>query len=609
MTYNLNIPTRPIAGSWPGPMTRPSLRKRSSFSASWSKTDHLLRRELGFLGARRTVMHIDVYDKDIRQDGQLRANARPKSPAVMIAFEHRKHGWLQYPCDRFTTWQDNVRAIALSLEALRKVDRYGVTREAQQYAGFRALPKAATPTTSYEAACTVLGREANMVVPVDGQLNEAVFYRVRLGAMRNAHPDTVMREMDAASVDAIVTDPPYALTANKKGGTGPASLNVASPAGRARVTTGFMGKAWDGKIPGVEAWAEVLRVAKPGAHLLAFGGTRTFHRLTCAIEDAGWEIRDCIMWVYGSGFPKSLDISKAIDRAAGAERANKTRITAKQWDGWGTALKPAWEPIIVAMKPRDGTFAENAQRHGVAGLNIDGCRVGPGHQNGQGRDGEASSERRYADSGAVVDIAATPGPRGGDPAGRWPANLIHDGSEEVVELFPQQTGGGTPPRRLADNTRNTFGEFKGNECPSGIGGSSGSAARFFYAAKASRAERDAGLEGLDPAVLARSNQAIAEAERGSTIEAAAGAFNLARIVRNNHPTVKPVSLLKYLCKLVSTPTGGTILDPFCGSGSTGIGATSNGQDFIGIEDVAEYCEIARKRIAAAISQSVLELGA
>ena len=583
----------------------------------------------------------------------------------------------------------------------------------------------------------------------------------------------VMREMDAASVDAIVTDPPYALTANKKGGTGPASLNVASPAGRARVTTGFMGKAWDGKIPGVEVWAEVLRVAKPGAHLLAFGGTRTFHRLICAIEDAGWEIRDCIMWVYGSGFPKSHQVGAAVHRRLGQDGAcqcaAKTcsnentsaepqlcartgnhpaasgdalplagvpRLTnretdsqvccptgsdsddeqprpdeaaaqsplpspgcapkhtrsvspddalasaptrslsraprsapltktgcsrpsvvdgdarhhnaentspagtselahrkpdnhrgvshekvsgglelcpvcgkpkAYKWDGWGTALKPAWEPIIVAMKPLDGTFAENAQSHGVAGLNIDGCRVGKTVETWpQTRNYSAKEMSR---PGSTRSVDAHTEPTGPVPSGRWPANLIHDGSEEVVGLFPSPHGAGHI-RSAAEGSHSGGNGGSTEFChgPAPRFGDVGSAARFFYTAKASRSEREAGLEGLDPSVLARSNQAAAEAKRGNIVDEAGGAFNPARIVRNNHPTVKPLSLLTYLCKLVRTPTGGLILDPFCGSGTTGLGAVANGQDCILIDDVAGYCEISSKRMAAATNQTVLDLG-
>lgn len=325
----------------------------------------------------------------------------------------------------------------------------------------------------------------------------------------------VLRTLPSASVDAVVTDPPYGLS--------------------------FMGKRWDYDVPSVEVWQECLRVLKPGGHLLAFAGTRTQHRMAARIEDAGFEIRDMIAWVYGSGFPKSLDVSKAIDKAAGAEReitgsrmgdvgiqggnfSNKTlrgvielrdlpaTSKAKQWQGWGTALKPALEPITVARKPLDGTVAANVLAHGTGAINVDGCRVGTT------KDVPASESTR---SGYMK------GWNGGHSAGdgfnpnvgRWPANLIHDGSEEPCALL-------------------------------------GDAARFFYCAKTSKRDRGDG---------------------------------------NNHPTVKPTDLMRYLCRLV-TPPGGVVLDPFMGSGSTGKAAVAEGFRFIGIEREAEYLEIARRRI-------------
>ncbi len=488
-----------------------------------------------------------------------------------------------------------------------------------------------------------------------------------------------MRDMEAASVDAIVTDPPYALTANKKGGSGAASENLAHPGGRSRITTGFMGKAWDGQHITVETWAAALRVAKPGAHLVAFGGTRTHHRLMCAIEDAGWEIRDCLMWVYGSGFPKSLDVGKAIDKHGGAQVAwfgpwlreerqrrgikqkelalhfpsrtggltgcvanwelgfnlptpeqfntlcdvlgldfdrieeaerevvgNNSRkagwftaqdghdITApatdaaKQWDGWGTSLKPAWEPIILARKPLMGTVAANVQEYGTGGINVDGCRVGNEGETWPGN--KENSHGSY--SGKILGKLAEQYAKPSHPAGRWPANVVHDGSEEVVEMFPQQSGGGTPPRRFADKTRNTFGKFQGNKCPSGIGPSSGSAARFFYCAKASRSERDAGLSGEKRPLTWSSGKKNPGSFQSDGTEKAA---------HNNHPTVKPIALMRWLCRLV-TPPDGLILDPFCGSGSTGVAASLEGFRFIGIDDKPDYCEIARRRIAAASEQ-------
>jgi site-specific DNA-methyltransferase (adenine-specific) len=411
-----------------------------------------------------------------------------------------------------------------------------------------------------------------------------------------------MATLDADSVDAIVCDPPYGLS--------------------------FMGKGWDHGVPGVEFWAEALRVAKPGAHLLAFGGTRTYHRLACAIEDAGWEIRDCVMWVYGSGFPKSHDVSKAIDKAAGAERevvgissvtgarqsrtmddGNKgTRRTyqndepvvnsitapatdaARQWSGWGTALKPAWEPIIVARKPLVGNVAENVLTHGTGAINVDGCRVGI--DGGTSR----SHQEAYGDGGRMDQGGAQPWRTGHDivsiNAGRWPANLIHDGSDEVAGLFP----GDRPSngRRVA-SSRNGFAMKAQPEVDTGYG-DSGSAARFFYCAKASKADRDEGCEGLPQTT----KQSVAHGnKRHGTLPYTNEPREMKPRPRgNHHPTVKPTDLMRYLCRLV-TPPGGVVLDPFTGSGSTGKGAVLEGFRFIGIEREAEYVEIAKARIAAA----------
>ncbi|MFZ9849689.1 MAG: DNA-methyltransferase [Vulcanococcus sp.] len=329
----------------------------------------------------------------------------------------------------------------------------------------------------------------------------------------------VLRTLPDASVDAVVTDPPYGLA--------------------------FMGKRWDYDVPSVEIWAECLRVLKPGGHLLAFAGTRTQHRMAVRIEDAGFEIRDMIAWVYGSGFPKSLDVSKAIDRAAGAERevvgVNANSCPAKpkggagfdaavggealgdmpittpatpeaqQWAGWGTALKPSLEPITMARKPLQGTVAANVLQWGTGGMNVDGCRVGT--DGGTTR----SEQAPYAESGWRTGhkIEAL-------NAGRWPANLIHDGSDEATAC-------------LEDS------------------------ARFFYTAKASRQDRSDG---------------------------------------NTHPTVKPTDLMRYLCRLV-TPPDGIVLDPFMGSGSTGKAAMLEGFDFIGIERDPAYYAIAERRIGKA----------
>lgn len=376
----------------------------------------------------------------------------------------------------------------------------------------------------------------------------------------------VMPTLDADSVDAIISDPPYGLS--------------------------FMGKAWDHGVPGEVFWREALRVAKPGAHLLAFGGTRTFHRLTVAIEDAGWEIRDCVMWVYGSGFPKSHDVSKAIDKAAGAKReqgkagrysarrpknyvvaniggfmgtlgsSTNALVTApaadaaQQWNGWGTALKPAFEPIIVARKPLIGTVAANVLAHGTGALNIDECRMGTHGKRFESprggiwtTDGDAKAK--------LVD----------NPLGRWPANLIHDGSDEVTAGFPDAGGHGLGTKGAKYTMNNTvYGKGWADRAPTGHN-DTGSAARFFYCAKASKADRDD---------------------------------------NNNHPTVKPTALMQYLCKLV-TPLNGIILDPFMGSGSTGKAATLERFNFIGIDLSAEYVAIAQARIDAATKQIAEQL--
>jgi len=354
-----------------------------------------------------------------------------------------------------------------------------------------------------------------------------------------------------------------------------------------------MGKNWDHGVPGEAFWREVIRVAKPGAHLLAFGGTRTFHRLAVAIEDAGWEIRDTVMWVYGSGFPKSHNVSKAIDKMAGAERGvigpkvyagghvqnhgggkqgyNEWKAegvytedapateAAQQWEGWGTALKPAWEPIIVARKPVEGTVAQNVLKHGTGAINVDGCRV-PGKLEGD--------PHRFSktDGGAFNNFSKS------EPVvrqeGRFPANLIHDGSDEVVRLFPV-TGGGSYSKsggRNINGPSRAFGSFNQaiKNAPDNYG-DTGTAARFFYCAKASKRDRGE---------------------------------------NNNHPTVKPTDLMRHLCRLV-TPLGGTVLDPFTGSGSTGKAAAFEGMRFVGIEKDQEYFGMACRRIEVASNQPEL----
>lgn len=404
------------------------------------------------------------------------------------------------------------------------------------------------------------------------------------------HGDCIemLKTLEDSSVDSIVTDPPYEL--------------------------GFMGKHWDstGIANSVELWRECLRVLKPGGHLLAFSGSRTYHRMTCAIEDAGFEIRDQIMWIYGSGFPKSLDVSKAIDKAPGAERERYERPAfggtfsddngttygtalcntpatdaARQWHGWGTALKPAHEPICMARKPLIGTIAENVLAHGTGALNIDGCRVGSEVRHASYTSFAACSGNQLGAPGTAEARRGTQGDAK-EYVGRWPANLIHDGSEEVLRAFPDapcqlanaKNDGASGDNRIYGSLRNitTHSEVR-------IDGSA-SAARFFYCAKASRADRNEGL--ISSNRPATGNGATMRECEDSDWKSRNG---------NHHPTVKPTDLMRYLCRLV-TPPGGTVLDPFMGSGSTGKAAVLEGFGFIGIDQDQEYVEIAKKRIEA-----------
>lgn len=366
----------------------------------------------------------------------------------------------------------------------------------------------------------------------------------------------VMRGMADASVDAIVTDPPYGLS--------------------------FMGKRWDYDVPSTDIWAECLRLLKPGGHLLAFAGTRTQHRMAVRIEDAGFEIRDMIAWVYGSGFPKSHN---------------------GPWGG--TALKPALEPITVARKPLAGTVASNWHQHGTGGLNIDGCRVLVAGEQREPLTGRGGIPARHSDAIArAAGVVSQP-----HDLGRWPANVLHDGSDEVVEAFPQAAGqkadliGGDAVK--TSNVYNTMRRSRDGEASAGSSNEgavgfkmrpgarrldTGSAARFFYCAKASPAERDAGLELFETAEAGirsdTSGRRIAHRD-GYDVEPRA----------NNHPTVKPLELMRYLCRLV-TPPGGVVLDPFMGSGTTGCAALAEGFQFIGVEEVERYVGIATARMRA-----------
>ena len=411
-----------------------------------------------------------------------------------------------------------------------------------------------------------------------------------------------MKAMPDNSVDSIVTDPPYEL--------------------------GFMGKSWDssGIAFNIEVWQEALRVLKPGGHLIAFSGSRTYHRMAVAIEDAGFEIRDQIMWVYGSGFPKSHNISKAIDKAAGAERevvqtipdrwAGKGSVyqrstqdetetveitqpstdAAKQWDGWGTALKPAHEPIVLARKPLVGTVANNVLTYGTGGLNIDGSRVGENFDKLQGRPIQKLATRLSDETDEEYRSRVLESPEQQlalaklKELGRWPANFIHDGSDEVVELFPDTKSGAVKPYQRAN--RDSYSGSMPAESTFNKEGDSGSAARFFYCAKASKRDRNEGLDGFEAKFAPTMSDGIGGKEHNE---------ETATKKLNHHPTVKPTDLMRYLVRLVTQPNG-TVLDPFMGSGSTGKACAYEGFDFIGIDQSAEYVEIARARIEYAQKQ-------
>jgi site-specific DNA-methyltransferase (adenine-specific) len=387
------------------------------------------------------------------------------------------------------------------------------------------------------------------------------------------------------SIDAIVTDPPYEL--------------------------GFMGKSWDnsGIAFQKETWKKCLDVLKPGGYMLAFGGSRTFHRIACAIEDAGFEIRDTIMWVYSTGFPKSMNIGLAVDKKMGVESKSvgtrkqsgaKFKLTQElidnggfndsnrteyevyeaqnEWNGWGTALKPSYEPVIVARKPCEGSTIDNVLEYGVGGINIDGCKL--------------------------------------EDSGRYPANLIltYDDSdyEEVCGGFPVGKKNGSISRPYKKNN-NIYGKY--GDCNTFAAyDDSGSAARYYYCAKASKKDRDDGLDALEMKYRGMSNQAKAELERGNNVfDGNENTIGLNRVVarKNDHPCVKPTELMQYLIRLV-TPNGGTILDPFNGAGSTGRAVMYENKErnkdykYIGIELDEHYLEISKGRIDYAMQDKHVE---
>lgn len=411
-----------------------------------------------------------------------------------------------------------------------------------------------------------------------------------------------MRAMEPESIDAVVTDPPYGIgfmghewdqptvefeRAPGKKQRQPDRDTGAGHRGHDRPDAMNTGR-YDLSPPAMkafQAWsaewaAEAWRVLKPGGYLLVFAGTRTYHRMASGVEDAGFEIRDCIAWMYGSGFPKSLDVSKAIDKGVGTMSDREVVTTpatpdAGRWQGWGTALKPAHEPIVMARKPlSERNVAANVLRWGTGGLNIDGTRI----------EGEAPAFDRMAGDRSRENYRTGTSARTGEmTSGRWPANVILD--EEAGAMLDEQSGGSKSSSGKPRAGRN--GEGWGMTATGAEYDDTGGASRFFYCPKADRAEREKGVEHMTRKALLWSSG-----------EQSPGTFQAEGTLReaaNHHPTVKPVELMRWLVRLV-TPPGGTVLDPFTGSGTTGIAALREGFGFVGIEREAEYVEIARARI-------------
>ena len=416
-----------------------------------------------------------------------------------------------------------------------------------------------------------------------------------------------LRAMSDCSVHSIVTDPPYGL------GKEPKARDVLrawldgeefKPGG-----AGFMGRAWDAFVPSPLVWAECLRVLKPGGHLVAFAGSRTYDWIVMGVRLAGFEVRDQLIWMYGSGFPKSHNVGNgAKSMCAGIIGARNMRpeLLAEcdaLGDGIGTALKPAHEPIVMARKPLSGTVAANVLEHGTGAINVDGCRVkyesgGDSASNPMTR--RARGCKTTSNTGGSRSIWGSGAARNeiGNPQGRWPANILHDGSPEVLAVFPETTSGNLSPhhRLRASENLAMSGPNQERNPRAEFGGDTGSAARYFYSAKASRAERELGLEDFTP-VSGQSVTGRAPGSAGAKCGGYAGTSESER--RNVHPTVKPVSVMRWLARLV-TPPGGVVLDPYTGSGTTGVAAALEGFDFVGCELSPEYVEIARARIAHAV---------
>ena len=416
-----------------------------------------------------------------------------------------------------------------------------------------------------------------------------------------------LKKLPDNSIDSIVTDPPYGLS--------------------------FMNKKWDYDVPSMEFWKEVYRVLKPGGHILSFGGTRTYHRMVVNIEDAGFEIRDQIQWLYGSGFPKSLNIGKAVDKLEGNEREvvgeyiapdgklrkgvkkdimpnatewdNEDRIQTKgqsEWEGWGSALKPANEPICLARKPLiEKSIAENVLKWGTGGINIDGCRIGYVDDSDKksavpGGKVSYTNESWGQQAGLEKDLQDK---REAHNEGRFPANLILD--ESAAEMLDEQSGvsksnckSGVVEGKEAGQMYHRHEQSSNNykkKIMVGDYNDKGGASRFFYVAKVSKAERNMGLDGFDEKI----RYALYETNTIKNWSSSSNEWQKLNPAKNNHPTVKPINLMSYLCKLI-TPPNGIVLDPFMGSGSTGIAALLNDFRFVGMEMDNDYFKISEARI-------------
>ena len=412
-----------------------------------------------------------------------------------------------------------------------------------------------------------------------------------------------LKELEDNSVDSIVTDPPYGLS--------------------------FMGKQWDYDVPSQEIWEECMRVLKPGGHLLSFAGSRTYHRMAVRIEDAGFEIRDQLMWIYGSGFPKSMNVGMKVDEKLGNERELVERPKSEQrpnadnnrdknkdvggfamsdnkyksvgnseWEGWGTALKPAHEPIVMARKPlSEKTIVDNVLEWGTGGINIDDSRIGLDEELDKSQLRTINRSQKTENDGWGMNS------NGGDvvqvvrPEGRFPANVIFD--EEAGKILDEQSGhlksgfmkAGTNRKMSSNPNVNTYGYFNSDTTYNDTYGDSGGASRFFYCPKTSKTDRNEGLDDFEKKSRSDANKMMGKSGNFKT-----GSGNdRTTEFKNNHPTVKPTDLMLYLIRLV-TPKGGTTLDPFMGSGSTGKAAVRGGFDFVGVEREEEYMKIAKARI-------------